>query len=109
MKKLIAAAILFSALFAGAQTASADVYVNRYRNQNGNYVQPHHRTYPDGNPNNNYSHRGNYNPWTCLLYTSRKKRNSIRTSTTKCSGRANSKTMKMNKKQEIENRKGLRE
>ena len=36
----------------------------RYRNQNGNYVQPHHRTYPDGNPNNNYSHRGNYNPWT---------------------------------------------
>lgn len=45
MKKLIAAAILFSALFAGAQTASADVYVN-------------------GNPNNNYSHRGNYNPWT---------------------------------------------
>lgn len=39
----------------------------------------------------------------------RKKRNSIRTSTTKCSGRANSKTMKMNKKQEIENRKGLRE
>ena len=64
MKKLIAAAILFSALFAGAQTASADVYVNGYRNQNGNYVQPHHRTYPDGNPNNNYSHRGNYNPWT---------------------------------------------
>ena len=52
MKKLIAAAILFSALFAGAQTASADVYVNGYR------------TYPDGNPNNNYSHRGNYNPWT---------------------------------------------
>ena len=35
MKKLIAAAILFSALFAGAQTASADVYVNGYRNQNG--------------------------------------------------------------------------
>lgn len=33
MKKLIAAAILFSALFAGAQTASADVYVNGYRNQ----------------------------------------------------------------------------
>ena len=64
MKKLIAAAILFSALFAGAQTASADVYVNGYRNQNGNYVQPHHRTYTDVNPNNNYSHRGNYNPWT---------------------------------------------
>ena len=43
------------------------------------------------------------------LRAKRKKRNSIRTSTTKCSGRANSKTMKMNKKQEIENRKGLRE
>lgn len=26
------------------------------------YVQPYYRTPPDGNPYNNYSHPGNYNP-----------------------------------------------
>lgn len=36
--------------------------VRGYYRQNGTYVQPHHRTNPDGNPYNNYSFPGNYNP-----------------------------------------------
>ena len=33
-----------------------------YYRRNGTYVQPHYRTNPDGNPYNNYSFPGNYNP-----------------------------------------------
>ena len=36
--------------------------VRGYYRQNGTYVQPHYRTNPDGNPYNNYSLPGNYNP-----------------------------------------------
>lgn len=45
-------------------TVSADTYVNGYRRSDGTYVQPHHRSDPDGNPYNNYSHRGSVNPYT---------------------------------------------
>lgn len=38
------------------------VYVNGYYKSNGTYVQPYERTAPDGNPYNNYSYPGNYNP-----------------------------------------------
>ena len=36
--------------------------VRGYYRQDGTYVQPHYRTNPDGNPYNNYSLPGNYNP-----------------------------------------------
>jgi uncharacterized protein YxeA len=36
--------------------------VRGYYRQDGTYVQPHYRTNPDGNPYNNYSFPGNYNP-----------------------------------------------
>lgn len=36
--------------------------VRGYTRRNGTYVQPHYRTNPDGNPHNNYSFPGNYNP-----------------------------------------------
>jgi hypothetical protein len=36
--------------------------VRGYYRQNGTYVQPHYQTHPDGNPYNNYSFPGNYNP-----------------------------------------------
>jgi hypothetical protein len=42
----------------------ADTYVNGYYRKDGTYVQPHHRSDPDGNPYNNYSSQGNYNPYT---------------------------------------------
>ena len=37
-------------------------WVSGYYRKDGTYVQPHYRTNPDGNPYNNYSFPGNYNP-----------------------------------------------
>ncbi len=42
--------------------ASGRVRVNGYYRKDGTYVRPHYRTKPDGNPYNNYSFPGNYNP-----------------------------------------------
>jgi hypothetical protein len=36
--------------------------VSGYYRRDGTYVQPHYRSNPDGNPYNNYSFPGNYNP-----------------------------------------------
>lgn len=44
--------------------AFADEYVQGYYRKNGTYVQPHYRSSADGNPYNNYSSRGNVNPYT---------------------------------------------
>jgi hypothetical protein len=41
-----------------------DVRVRGHLRRDGTYVQPYHRTVPDGNPWNNYSTQGNINPWT---------------------------------------------
>ncbi|MFA6051540.1 MAG: hypothetical protein WC762_03015 [Methylobacter sp.] len=49
---------------AASSTAAADVYVNGYNRQDGTYVQPHHRSDPDGSTYNNYSSPGNKNPYT---------------------------------------------
>jgi hypothetical protein len=38
------------------------VSVRGYTRKDGTYVQPHTRSAPDGNPTNNYSFPGNYNP-----------------------------------------------
>ncbi len=56
--------ILFALFFFGAQPALADVYVNGYHRKDGTYVQPHYRSDPDGNRFNNFSTRGNVNPYT---------------------------------------------
>ena len=40
----------------------AQVRVRGYYRKDGTYVRPHVRTRPDGNPHNNYSFPGNYNP-----------------------------------------------
>ena len=39
-----------------------DVNVQGYFRKDGTYVAPHFRTAPDGDPTNNYSYPGNYNP-----------------------------------------------
>ena len=44
--------------------SAQDVYVKGYNRKDGTYVQPHYRSAPDGNPYNNYSYPGNYNPYT---------------------------------------------
>jgi hypothetical protein len=48
-----------------------DTFVHGYRRSNGTYVQPHHRSAPDGNPNNNWSSLGNVNPYTGKVGTKR--------------------------------------
>jgi hypothetical protein len=60
---LICAIIGISVL--GINLASAgDTSVRGYYRNNGTYVQPHMRSAPDGNPYNNYSTKGNVNPYT---------------------------------------------
>ncbi len=63
MKKLI---FLFLGLVASASLLipqpTLAVSVSGYYRANGTYVKGYERTSPDGNPYNNYSYPGNYNP-----------------------------------------------
>jgi hypothetical protein len=43
---------------------NADVFVNGYFRRNGSYIPPHFRTTPNNSLFDNYSTRGNYNPYT---------------------------------------------
>ena len=56
MKKLALMIAVFAVAITTASLAQAQVHVNGYFRSNGTYVQPHYRTYPDGNPYNNYSY-----------------------------------------------------
>lgn len=49
---------------AASGIASADTYVNPYVRSDGTYVQGHMRSDPDGSRLNNWSTRGNVNPYT---------------------------------------------
>jgi len=46
--------------FAGGKST----HVNGYYKANGTYVQPHYRSAPDNSVNNNWSTKGNVNPYT---------------------------------------------
>lgn len=56
--------MLFAAMSIAASSAFAQVYVAPHVDRNGNYHQDHYRSAPDGNQYNNYSTRGNVNPYT---------------------------------------------
>jgi hypothetical protein len=45
-------------------SALADAYVHGYYRSNGTYVEPYHRTDPNNTPNDNWSTKGNVNPYT---------------------------------------------
>ena len=60
MKKLIFAVCLVAV----ATVAQADQYVNGYTRQDGTYVNGYTRSTPDSSYNNNFSTRGNVNPYT---------------------------------------------
>ena len=64
MKIALAAVLCLLILGAFGIAWAADTYVNGYFRQDGTYVQPHYRSAPDGNVWNNYSTRGNVNPYT---------------------------------------------
>ena len=44
--------------------AYADVYVEGYTKNDGTIVSPHYRSNPDDRVDNNYSYKGNINPYT---------------------------------------------
>lgn len=50
-------------ILATATTALAGSYVKGYTRSDGTYVQGHYRSSPDSSNNNNYSTRGNTNPY----------------------------------------------
>ncbi|WP_200931093.1 hypothetical protein [Duganella sp. Leaf61] len=58
MKKILMALALLVSYGAVAQ-----VSVHGYTKKDGTYVQPHQRTAPDSTINNNYSTKGNVNPY----------------------------------------------
>ncbi|WP_221622423.1 hypothetical protein [Burkholderia cenocepacia] len=51
-------------LYGGSTGFGSDQTVSGYTRSDGSYVQPYHRSAPDGNPYNNYSTQGNVNPYT---------------------------------------------
>jgi hypothetical protein len=59
---------LFAILFFGFQL-HAQVHVRGYTRKDGTHVQPHMRSVPDHNPYNNWSTKGNVNPYTGAVGT----------------------------------------
>ena len=64
MKQIITILLFFVFLFSFAQTNSNHVYVSGYYKSNGTYVQPYYRTAPNSTNRDNFSTRGNTNPYT---------------------------------------------
>lgn len=63
-KKIIRAIAFLSVATFATDCFAGDVYVNGYTRQDGTYVNGYYRTAPDSDPYNNYSSKGNYNPYT---------------------------------------------
>ena len=61
MKKLILS-ILISLVLVGI--SYADTWVNGYTRSNGTYVPGHYRSSPNSNVTDNFSFKGNVNPYT---------------------------------------------
>lgn len=65
MRKILSTLLIISILIIFAGNAFArDIRVKGYYRSNGTYVQPHYRTSPDNSLFNNYSTKGNVNPYT---------------------------------------------
>lgn len=64
MKKIIITTMMFILFLLGTLAWAGDVTVEGYYRSDGTYVAPHHRSAPDGNPYNNWSTKGNVNPYT---------------------------------------------
>ncbi len=61
MKKILMTILIFSS---ASMMASADTYVQGYCKGNGTCVQGHYRSDADNSVNNNWSTKGNVNPYT---------------------------------------------
>lgn len=54
----------FLIFITGATSFARDPYVRGHYRKNGTYVAPHYRSAPDSNVYNNWSTKGNVNPYT---------------------------------------------
>jgi hypothetical protein len=64
---ILASLISVQLLPAGSAFARSNphsTYVHGYHRSNGTYVKGYHRTVANHTTKDNYSHKGNYNPWT---------------------------------------------
>jgi len=64
MRALALGSILSAALVCCASQAAAQVRVEGYYRKDGTYVAPHYRSSPNSSKEDNYSTKGNYNPYT---------------------------------------------
>lgn len=65
MKKLLSTLVISLLLFTSSiAIASAKVRVSGYTKKNGTYVAPSYRSSPNKVKYDNYSSKGNYNPYT---------------------------------------------
>lgn len=65
MRKLTNILVLILSFFCFTNLfAQSDVFVNGYYKKNGTYVQPHFKTAPNSSMFDNYSTKGNFNPYT---------------------------------------------
>ena len=63
MKKIFIT-IAFITMLVLPNIVFADVYVQGYTKSDGTYVQGHYRSSPNGTTSDNYSTKGNINPYT---------------------------------------------
>ena|SRR5438132_78001 len=63
--------IIFLACFVvfGNVSAFANQYVHSYTRSNGTYVRPYYRSSPNGTVRDNFSYKGNLNPYTGAIGT----------------------------------------
>lgn len=61
MKKVLALALLFTICFSAFGFAG---YVNGYTRRDGTYVEGYYRSDPNNTVTDNYSYKGNTNPYT---------------------------------------------
>ena len=64
MFKKILLAVFCTLTVLGGQSVMGQTSVRGYTRSNGTYVAPHYRSSPDGNFANNWSTKGNINPYT---------------------------------------------
>ncbi len=65
MKKILISTLISLALFLSIYSlAEARVSVRGYNRSNGTYVAPHYRSNPNSTRFDNWSTRGNFNPFT---------------------------------------------
>lgn len=64
MKSIYSTGLLVLVLIISSPVAAEDTYIDGYIRQDGTYVQPHFRTQSDNYSDNNFSARGNTNPYT---------------------------------------------